>query len=167
MTLPPCTLPAGAPAAFVGGRVSVKEAFGGATLLLTGVTGYVGSVVLEHLLRVQPDVQRVFVIIRSKRGLAGMLGLIAGLCHSVLARLHVPASCSRILSASLSPQQVTALISTCVHVASCQVCAYKRVVDDRVSPTQCRSIEQMPKRMHPLFGDAFASSSCIMQRPCG
>ena len=75
MTLPPCTLPLGAPAAFVGGRVSVKEAFGGATLLLTGVTGYVGSVVLEHLLRVQPDVQRVFVIIRSKRGLAGMLGL--------------------------------------------------------------------------------------------
>ena len=73
VTLPPCTLPLGTPVPFAEGRVSVRGAFRHATLLLTGATGFVGSVVLEHLLRVQPDVERVFVIIRAKRGVPGAL----------------------------------------------------------------------------------------------
>ena len=36
-----------------------------------GVTGFVGSVVLEQLLRVCPSVKRVYVVIREKRGLTG------------------------------------------------------------------------------------------------
>ncbi len=72
VTVPLCTLPLGTPALF-DGRLSVRGAFRGATLLLTGATGFVGSVVLEQLLRVQPDVARVFVITRAKRGVPGAL----------------------------------------------------------------------------------------------
>lgn len=47
--------------------LSVKSSFRGRNVLITGVTGYVGSLVLEHLLRVCPDVGRVYVLIRGKR----------------------------------------------------------------------------------------------------
>ena len=72
VTVPSCTLPLATPALF-DGRLSVRAAFRGATLLLTGGTGFVGSVVLEQLLRVQPDVERIFVIIRAKRSVPGAL----------------------------------------------------------------------------------------------
>lgn len=38
-----------------------------------GATGFVGSVVLEQLLRVCPSVKRIYVLIRSKRGQSGDL----------------------------------------------------------------------------------------------
>lgn len=52
-------------------HVSVHEAFAGRTVLLTGVTGFVGSLVLEQLLRTCPDVHKVFVIARQKHGISG------------------------------------------------------------------------------------------------
>ena len=52
-------------------QISVQEAFAGRTVLLTGVTGFVGSLVLEHLLRTCPNVRKVFVIVRHKHGTAG------------------------------------------------------------------------------------------------
>ena len=39
--------------------------------LRAGVTGFVGSTVLEQLLRVCPSVKRVYVVIREKRGMTG------------------------------------------------------------------------------------------------
>lgn len=51
------------------GILSVKRAFSGSSVLLTGVTGYVGSIVLEQLLRVCTDVKTVYVLIRGKRNL--------------------------------------------------------------------------------------------------
>ena len=47
------------------------EAFAGRTVLLTGVTGFVGSLVLEQLLRTCPDVRKVFVIARQKQATQG------------------------------------------------------------------------------------------------
>lgn len=48
--------------------VSVTAAFAGATVLLTGATGYVGSLVLEQLLRLCPGVERILILVRPKRG---------------------------------------------------------------------------------------------------
>lgn len=52
-------------------QVCVCEAFAGRTVLLTGVTGFVGSLVLEQLLRTCPDVHKVFVIVRQKHSISG------------------------------------------------------------------------------------------------
>jgi hypothetical protein len=49
------------------GRFSVKHEFEGACVLLTGCTGYIGSLVLESLLRTT-SVRRVHVLLRGKRG---------------------------------------------------------------------------------------------------
>ena len=52
-------------------QLSVREAFAGRTVLLTGATGFVGSLVLEQLLRTCPDVHKIFVIARQKHGIPG------------------------------------------------------------------------------------------------
>eukprot|EP00884_Botryococcus_braunii_P019626 jgi/Botrbrau1/6347/Bobra.0098s0006.1 len=55
-----------------GGRqVSVKEAYSGAGIFITGATGYVGSVVIEQLLRLVPDLRKIYILIRKKRGKTG------------------------------------------------------------------------------------------------
>ena len=41
------------------------------TMPRAGATGFVGSVVLEQLLRVCPSIKRIYVLIRSKRGQSG------------------------------------------------------------------------------------------------
>lgn len=50
----------------------IKEFYAGKTLLLTGCTGFVGKVVLEKILRSLPNVHRIFVLMRPKRGVAPM-----------------------------------------------------------------------------------------------
>lgn len=40
-------------------------------MMLAGGTGFVGSVVLEQLLRLAPTVRRVYVLVREKKGLKG------------------------------------------------------------------------------------------------
>jgi hypothetical protein len=49
-----------------GGPFSVKAQFAGATVLLTGCTGYIGGLVLESMLRTT-DVARVYVLLRPKK----------------------------------------------------------------------------------------------------
>lgn len=60
---------AAAPASSAGCTYSIRAQFSGASVLLTGATGYVGSLVLEALLRLT-DVGRVYVLLRPKGGAA-------------------------------------------------------------------------------------------------
>ena len=52
-------------------HLSVRDAFAGRTVLLTGVTGFVGSLVLEQLLRTCPEIAKIYVIVRQKHGVSG------------------------------------------------------------------------------------------------
>lgn len=68
---PPCSLDGTHCSQLGHGRISVRTAFSGSTLFITGASGYVGSVVLEQLLRFCPDVARIYLLIRGKRGNTG------------------------------------------------------------------------------------------------
>ncbi|CAL8466501.1 g6037 [Coccomyxa elongata] len=69
--LPPCLAAQDeAAVATTSQPLSVGQSFSGSTVLVTGGTGYLGSLVMEQLLRVVPDIKRIYVIIRSKRGLS-------------------------------------------------------------------------------------------------
>lgn len=47
--------------------LSIQDAFAGRTVFLTGATGFVGSLVLEQLLRTCPEIQKIYVLVRQKR----------------------------------------------------------------------------------------------------
>ncbi|KAG8232898.1 hypothetical protein J437_LFUL012811 [Ladona fulva] len=47
---------------------TVGDFFAGRTVLVTGGTGFMGKVLLEKLLRSCPDVKRVYIVMRPKRG---------------------------------------------------------------------------------------------------
>jgi fatty acyl-CoA reductase len=46
---------------------SIKQEFDGAVVFITGASGYIGSVVLEQLLRTT-NVARVYLLLRPRRG---------------------------------------------------------------------------------------------------
>ena len=52
-------------------QLSVRDAFAGRTVLLTGVTGFVGSLMLEQLLRTCPEIAKIYVVVRQKHGISG------------------------------------------------------------------------------------------------
>src|ERR1700730_9588491 len=52
-------------------ETSIRRAFAGKTVLLTGVTGFLGSGVLEKLLRSVPDVGKILVVIRGNPKYSG------------------------------------------------------------------------------------------------
>ena len=126
--MPPCGLE-GAHSGPVGpGRVSVKAAFSGATLFITGASGYVGSVVLEQLLRVCPDVARIYLLIRGKRGStgkspirSGRLCMHAGLQVATAAALSTPHTTLRLQALPVgSLQQCTLQLSIVVLPLTCR-----------------------------------------------
>lgn len=47
---------------------SVRDAFAGATVFITGGTGYVGSVLIEQLLRCVPELAAIQMLVRPKYG---------------------------------------------------------------------------------------------------
>lgn len=49
-------------------RPTIPAFFAGRHVLVTGATGFMGKVLVEKLLRCCPDVGRVYVVVRSKRG---------------------------------------------------------------------------------------------------
>lgn len=51
-------------------RYNIKAFYRNANILLTGGTGFVGKVLLEKLLHTCDDIQHVYVLLRSKRGLS-------------------------------------------------------------------------------------------------
>lgn len=48
---------------------SIKEYFDGTTIFVTGSTGFLGKVLIEKLLRSCNGVERIFILLRPKRGL--------------------------------------------------------------------------------------------------
>ena len=47
---------------------SLDEVYDGKSLLLTGTTGFLGKVLLEKLLFTQPNLTRIYLLIRGKKG---------------------------------------------------------------------------------------------------
>jgi len=48
--------------------MGVTEYFAGKVLLLTGVTGFLGKVIFEKVLRSLPNVAKIYILIRPKEG---------------------------------------------------------------------------------------------------
>ena len=70
--VPPCALPGGRaqlPAEML--QPSIRQAFSGADIFVTGGTGFVGSVMIEQLLRLVPDVGTIFMLVCPKGGASG------------------------------------------------------------------------------------------------
>lgn len=51
-------------------RYEIKNFYKNACVLVTGGTGFLGKVLIEKLLRTCEDIQCVYVLVRSKRGLS-------------------------------------------------------------------------------------------------
>jgi 1-acyl-sn-glycerol-3-phosphate acyltransferase len=49
-------------------NASVLDTYNGRSVFLTGATGFVGKVILEKILRSVPDVKRVFLLVRPRKG---------------------------------------------------------------------------------------------------
>ncbi|RAL22974.1 AMP-dependent synthetase [Lujinxingia litoralis] len=60
-------LPATAPAPTLEGTLKVGESLRGKEILLTGTTGFLGKVVMVMLLRNHPDIEQLYVLVRSRR----------------------------------------------------------------------------------------------------
>lgn len=48
--------------------MSIKDFYRGKTIFLTGATGFVGKVVLEKFFRSLPEIGRIYILVRPKRG---------------------------------------------------------------------------------------------------
>jgi fatty acyl-CoA reductase len=47
--------------------LKIKEFYSGKNILLTGVTGFLGKVLLEKVLRAFPDIGTIYILVRAKR----------------------------------------------------------------------------------------------------
>ncbi|KAJ8916667.1 hypothetical protein NQ315_000312, partial [Exocentrus adspersus] len=52
----------------MGGLPTIPEYFAGKSVFVTGATGFIGKVLVEKLLRSCPDVAKIYVLIRAKKG---------------------------------------------------------------------------------------------------
>ena len=52
------------------GTLQIKEFYAGKTIFMTGITGFLGKVVFEKLLRSCSDFKKIIVMIRTKKGVS-------------------------------------------------------------------------------------------------
>jgi fatty acyl-CoA reductase len=52
------------------GTPTIAKFFKGKTVLITGGTGYIGKAIVEKLLHSCPDVKKIYLLVRPKKGLA-------------------------------------------------------------------------------------------------
>lgn len=52
--------------------MGLLDFFNGANLLITGVTGFLGKIVIEKILRSLPHVNKIYVLVREKKGSSTM-----------------------------------------------------------------------------------------------
>lgn len=48
---------------------SIKDYYAGSTVLVTGGSGFLGKAIIEKLLRTCKEVDKVYALLRSKRGI--------------------------------------------------------------------------------------------------
>ena len=48
---------------------TISEFYNGRTILITGATGFMGKVLLEKLLRSLPDIGKIILLLREKKGI--------------------------------------------------------------------------------------------------
>ena len=88
-------------------ELNIQQAFAGQTVLLTGVTGFVGSIVLEQLLRTCPNVRKVYVIVRDKNSMSGPERLQHMLRSSPLFQAHGSPATTDTVSSISNDQRLT------------------------------------------------------------
>lgn len=47
---------------------SIRKFYDGAEILVTGGSGFIGRVLIEKLLRSCPEISRIFLLLRAKKG---------------------------------------------------------------------------------------------------
>ena len=145
-----------------GRTLSVRRAFSSSTVLITGATGYLGSLVrlaalpplraepfvppgllcgpergcrlvtavaegdrwaraqvLEQLLRLVPDVKRIYVIVRGKRGLSGAPSVLG--CAASLQRAHRLLLCCVLRAAQQWHRQAASEATGCARAGEARV----------------------------------------------
>lgn len=50
-------------------RIAGEKGFQNKTLLITGGTGFLGNVLIEKILRTCPSVEKIYVMVRAKKGI--------------------------------------------------------------------------------------------------
>lgn len=68
--------------------LGIKEFYDGKTIFLTGTTGFVGKVVLEKILRSLPNIKKLFVMVRDKKGMSVRQRFDNGILSSEIFREH-------------------------------------------------------------------------------
>lgn len=48
--------------------IGIPEFYAGRSVFITGFTGYIGKVIVEKLLYSCPDINKIYVLIRTKKG---------------------------------------------------------------------------------------------------
>lgn len=112
--------------------VTIKSFYAASNVFVTGGTGFLGKVLLEKLIRTCPDLQKIHILIRPKKGLSPQQRLLAvqndkifdrvrAECPSVLSKLHVISGdiCSPRLGLSdQDEEKLSKEVSVAFHVAA-------------------------------------------------